>query len=143
MWTQIRSHIKGSIEAAINGGILPRDVYVDESKFNLERCRLERPQRDEAYDVFLRYRELQESFGWWDDCDRAVSILLRSGLLESVGAVAGAGGGGDKGQVKCLFDKVYVDEVRRTSKICSFVRVYFAAILCYVIPSIFLMPVLI
>jgi hypothetical protein len=112
MWTQIRSHIKGSIEAALNGGALPRDVYMDESRFNRERCRLELSQREEAYDMYLRYQELQESFRWWDDCDRAASILLRSELLDSVGAAGG--GGGERVPMKCLFDKVYVDEVRRS-----------------------------
>lgn len=111
MWTQIRSHIKGSIEAAIHGGgILPKAMYMDESKFNRERCRLEPAQREEAYEMYLRYRELQERFGWWDDCDRAASILMRSGMLKACGAVSG----GNREPIRSLYDRVYVDEVRRS-----------------------------
>ena len=80
LWTQIRSFLKGSVEAALAGGTLPKDVYLSsesgDQQFSRDRCRLLPAQREEAYELFLQYQELQRRHGWWDDTDRAMRLLL-------------------------------------------------------------------
>ena len=48
VWTQIRSFLKGSIEAALEGGVLSRESYLDMGRFGREPCRLLPAQRKEA-----------------------------------------------------------------------------------------------
>jgi hypothetical protein len=65
LWTQFRTHIKGSFEAwkdsaVINGheyrGMLSLDAYMNREVFPAGRCRLDAAQRREAYDLFTKYQ---------------------------------------------------------------------------------------
>ncbi len=40
VWTQIRSLLKGSMKAALEGGVLSLATYLDTSKFSSDRCRM-------------------------------------------------------------------------------------------------------
>ncbi|KAJ1385042.1 P-loop containing nucleoside triphosphate hydrolase protein, partial [Ochromonadaceae sp. CCMP2298] len=128
-WTQIRSFIKGSVEALLGEGAdgssgnsssggraLSLPAYRALAK---GRCRLQPPERAEAYAVYMQYEALLLRAGLWDDCDRVMRILLAAGLHLPLGKSGGnsggsGGGGGGFGQV---FDKVYVDEVQDSSQI--------------------------
>ncbi|KAJ1437479.1 hypothetical protein B484DRAFT_392733, partial [Ochromonadaceae sp. CCMP2298] len=126
-WTQIRSFIKGSVEALLGEGAaggstsssgssssgasssggsraLSLPAYLALAK---GRCRLQPPERAEAYAVYAKYKALLVRAGLWDDCDRVMRILLAAGLHLPLGKSGGDGGGSGFGQV---FDKVYVDE---------------------------------
>ncbi|KAJ1399137.1 hypothetical protein B484DRAFT_250323 [Ochromonadaceae sp. CCMP2298] len=139
-WTQIRSFIKGSVEALLGEGAadsssnssnnsgtsssgsraLSLRAYLDLSK---KRCRLQPPERAEAYAVYLQYEAALRSKGLWDDCDRVMHILLAAGLhlplpLGKSGGDGGGGGGWGGGSgFGQVFDKVYVDEVQDSSQI--------------------------
>ncbi|KAJ1408065.1 hypothetical protein B484DRAFT_436340, partial [Ochromonadaceae sp. CCMP2298] len=131
-WTQIRSFIKGSVEALLVEGegaagsstsgisgirALSESAYLALAK---GRCRLQPPERAEAYAVYVQYDALLLRAGLWDDCDRVMRILMAAGLHLPLGKSSGkgsggkVGGGGGFGQV---FDKVYVDEVQDSSQI--------------------------
>ncbi|KAJ1443989.1 P-loop containing nucleoside triphosphate hydrolase protein [Ochromonadaceae sp. CCMP2298] len=126
-WTQIRSFIKGSVEALLGEGeggssggsgsssrALSLPAYLALSN---KRCRLQSPERAEAYAVYLQYEALLLKGGMWDDCDRVMRILTTG--LELTAGKRGWDGG-DWGGGGCgfsAFDKVYVDEVQDSSQI--------------------------
>ena len=72
LWTQIRTHIKGSFEALrdtaviVEGssvvpriecrGMLSKEAYLNFEVFPPGRCRLDESQRREAYDLFTKYQ---------------------------------------------------------------------------------------
>ena len=69
LWTQIRSHIKGSFEAwkdtatimtssgpQLCRGMLSLEAYLNFEVFPPSRCRLDADQRKEAYDLFTKYQ---------------------------------------------------------------------------------------
>lgn len=69
LWTQIRTHIKGSFEAwkdtatimtssgpQICRGMLSLEAYMNVKVFPPSRCRLDIDQRREAYDLFTKYQ---------------------------------------------------------------------------------------
>jgi len=108
VWTQIRSFIKGSIEAIKQEStsnhhsttFLSKEIYLDMMIFPFDRCRLNEVQREEAYHIFLRYQEFIEQNNLWDDMDQ-VRYILKSGL--------------DKFKdfyFPVFFKKIYVDEVQ-------------------------------
>ncbi|KAJ1434066.1 P-loop containing nucleoside triphosphate hydrolase protein, partial [Ochromonadaceae sp. CCMP2298] len=133
-WTQIRSFIKGSVEALLGEGAagsgssnsssgsraLSLPAYLALAK---GRCRLQPPERAEAYAVYVQYEALLLRAGLWDDCDRVMRILLAAGLHLPLGKRSGDGGkggggwGGGGGGFRQVFDKVYVDEVQDSSQI--------------------------
>jgi hypothetical protein len=96
VWTQIRSFIKGSIEAVHTGQPLTREEYL---KLGVKQCRLAPAQRELAYNAFEVYQKTVEQRGLWDDTDRVASILRA--LLKS-----------DETQLKLRRTKLYVDEVQ-------------------------------
>ena len=128
MWSQIKSFLKGSIEAVLEGGELSLESY---QKFSKDRCRLQKQQREEAYEVYLRYKVLCQESGYWDDMDRVLHLLQpRLGQLQQAanshsygggGSGSGGGGGGgggvsgsggwDDGSL-LRYDRTYVDEVQ-------------------------------
>ena len=100
LWMQIRSFIKGSLEAAMAGRPLTLREYLE---LVPNRCRLAEEQRREAYAVFEKYEGILIREGLWDDAVRVMDSVghwLRDGLAAS--AVAS--------QVQ--YDRVYVDEVQ-------------------------------
>ena len=98
LWTQIRSFIKGSIEAARAGRPLTLGEYLDLAP---ERCRLAPHQRREAYAVFQEYENRLIRDGLWDDSGRVMDVLMQW-LSQPAPAAAGP----------ALYDRVYVDEVQ-------------------------------
>lgn len=96
IWTQIRSFIKGSIEAVMKGRALEWDEYKD---LGQNQCRLTEDQRRSAYDAYLSYSQQMESSGLWDDCDLVARILRDFQSLDL------------NEKQKMQFDRVYVDEV--------------------------------
>ncbi len=99
LWTQIRSFIKGSIEAARAGRPLTLDEYLDLAP---ERCRLAPHQRREAYAVFQEYESRLIRDGLWDDSGRVMDVLTQQ-LCDCQPAAAPG---------PALYDRVYVDEVQ-------------------------------
>ena len=90
VWTQIRSCIKGSVEAykfsqkayVESGGksrryLLPLEEYLN---FSSKRSRISPGDRHKVYDVFLIYNDYLHREKLWDDDDRAMDLLLRSNL---------------------------------------------------------------
>jgi putative component of toxin-antitoxin plasmid stabilization module len=98
VWTQIRSFIKGSFEAAKAGRALTREEYL---QLGPRRCRLSADLRKEAYKLFTRYRDILNEEDRWDDMDRTIELIR---LLQA-----------DKerrGSLRARFDKIYLDEVQ-------------------------------
>jgi hypothetical protein len=98
IWKQIRTFIKGSIEAVQKGRQRPleRQEYLD---LGVRRCRLEPEQREIAYDAFEIYESYMAGSNMWDECDRIAS-LLRS-LSDD-----------NELRHELSFYKVYVDEIQ-------------------------------
>jgi hypothetical protein len=104
IWTQIRSFIKGSVEALIklDSDYLELSEYLDMTAFSSARCRLLNEQRVAAYKAFERYEEEKKGKKLWDDCDliaalhRAFDEARRCGILPE----------------ELLYDRVYVDEIQ-------------------------------
>jgi hypothetical protein len=67
IWTNIRSFIKGSVEALQRpDGVLTEEEYVGLGK---RRCRLSSEQRQCVYAMFERYDKYTKAAGLWDDCE--------------------------------------------------------------------------
>eukprot|EP00593_Proboscia_inermis_P002826 CAMPEP_0171297880 /NCGR_PEP_ID=MMETSP0816-20121228/6629_1 /TAXON_ID=420281 /ORGANISM="Proboscia inermis, Strain CCAP1064/1" /LENGTH=508 /DNA_ID=CAMNT_0011772491 /DNA_START=97 /DNA_END=1623 /DNA_ORIENTATION=- len=98
VWTQIRSFIKGSYQAASQQSPLSYEQYADLPK---ARCRLDGDTRRLAYEVYLTYEEYLHDRGLWDDMDQIVHIvgLIQLQKLEVGGPTV-------------WYDRVYVDEVQ-------------------------------
>lgn len=99
VWTQIRSFIKGSLEAALAGRPLSLTEYRGLSR---NRCRLTDEQRCRAYALFELYQGTLDRNGWWDQEDRVGAAILR---LKDNGDGAG-------GMAQVLYHRIYVDEVQ-------------------------------
>jgi hypothetical protein len=102
VWTQIRSFIKGSIEAAMAGRPLTLHEYLTLAP---ERCRLTPDQRREAYAAFEVYEGQLARARLWDESGRTLDALshwLRSGRPAVAGGPLGF----------APYDRVYVDEVQ-------------------------------
>jgi superfamily I DNA/RNA helicase len=100
VWTQIKSFIKGSIEAVVKGAPLSREDYLNTEMIGSRRCRLSPEQREKAYSAYEQYdKYMKLNPGRWDDCDRVISILRGlSGNFEV--------------REKLSRSKVYVDEIQ-------------------------------
>jgi hypothetical protein len=98
VWTQIRSFIKGSYEAASAGRALSREEYL---QLGPRRCRLNTEQRKQAYTLFHRYQKLLTEDDRWDDMDRTIELirLIRADKERT-------------GTLRVRFDKIYLDEVQ-------------------------------
>ena len=77
LWTQIRSFIKGSLEAAMRQG-RPLELH-QYLALVPERCRFSEQQRWIAYAVFEKYDSTLIRYGLWDESGR-VMYLLDHGL---------------------------------------------------------------
>ena len=105
LWTQIRSFIKGSVEALLQPGtckFVTLDEYLDFVKFGSSRCRLSEEQRRIAYEVFEKYEAEKGRLNLWDDCDLMTSIHGK--LDESIRS--------SNFPDELYYDKLYVDEVQ-------------------------------
>lgn len=73
VWSQIRSFIKGSVEAVKSGRPLTRDEYL---RFGKSRCRLSKRHRELAYSAYEAYHSfMQAEPDLWDETDRVLEIL--------------------------------------------------------------------
>ena len=61
VWTQVRSFIKGSIEAAHP---LSKEQYMALPR---SRCKLSSAEKGQVYEVYMRYEEHLTSMGLWDE----------------------------------------------------------------------------
>lgn len=102
VWTQIRSFIKGSVEAVLQGKPLTLEQYLSVSVVGGDRCRLATDQRTRAFSVYVAYSAVLGEDVLWDDADRVLELLTRS-KLEPLSACNGKGAD---------YHKVYVDEVQ-------------------------------
>jgi hypothetical protein len=100
VWTQIRTFIKGSFEAAQQRQPLAETQYLGLSQ---DRCRLDEGARKRAYAIFSRYKIMASENGLWDDCDRTMQVVNQLQIAHSHGAPA-------------LFDRIYADEVQDTTQ---------------------------
>jgi hypothetical protein len=106
VWTNIRSFIKGSMEAlGSEGGYLSKEEFLALGK---KRYRLSEDQRETIYNIFERYRDFMDANELWDENDRIVALLRRLKLAR--GANFDLLHNSSKSWAK--FDKVYVDEVQ-------------------------------
>merc|ERR1719491_922275 len=107
VWTNIRSFIKGSIEALSN-----HDCFVSEEEFfsyenfGKKRCRFSTEQRRFIYKVFLKYQEKMKEYDLWDNCDRIVSLMQRLQSAKTTDPDI------FQGNSWCKWSKIYVDEVQ-------------------------------
>lgn len=77
-WTNIRSFIKGSIEAFCGSNhAVSEEDYISSEMFGKKRCRFTIEQRKEIYKIYLRYQEYLQSYNLWDDCDRIAALITR------------------------------------------------------------------
>ena len=108
VWTQIRSFLKGSIEAVLLGRPLHVKEYLDLEAFGKDRCRLPKDLRRKAFDMFEKYEAELRRRQMWDDADRVMDILARCDLKQLQplsGCISDEMGDRD-------YDKVYVDEIQ-------------------------------
>ncbi|GFH43986.1 P-loop containing nucleoside triphosphate hydrolase protein [Chaetoceros tenuissimus] len=106
VWTNIRSFIKGSIEATESEkGFISMEQYLGLER---KRCRFNHAQRKEIYTIFQRYQDFLDTHKLWDENDRIIALLRRLKLAREADPDLSLG------TSKCLnqFHKVYVDEVQ-------------------------------
>lgn len=96
LWKQIRTFIKGSIDAVQKGRPLKRQEYMD---LGVKGCRLSPEQRTLAYDAFEIYERYMKGSNIWDECDRIASILRTLSENKEI-------------RKELSFHKVYVDEIQ-------------------------------
>jgi len=102
IWTNIRSFIKGSIEALKdpNRACLTEQEFLDLGK---HRCRLPTDQRVKVYKWFETYQKFMRDSELFDDCDRVYAIVRRLQELRMQ----------NRAQYdEATFRKCYVDEVQ-------------------------------
>ena len=101
VWTNIRSFIKGSIEALLSScHVLTESDYLDLGK---RRCRLSPEQRKSVYATYERYATYTKEHRLWDDCDRITSLVQR---MEHTRA------SDPESFQQVRYSKLYVDEVQ-------------------------------
>jgi len=108
VWTNIRSFIKGSIEAMQNPyRHVSEEEYLSENNFGKKRCRLLTNHRKIVYDVFLKYKERMNELGAWDNCDRIIALVERLVAARTSHPEMFEGA-----KNWCRWSKLYVDEVQ-------------------------------
>eukprot|EP01035_Chromulina_nebulosa_P064052 gene64051-87605_t len=80
VWTQIKSYLKGSLEAALLGRSLKLEEYLDLESFGENRCRLSKEMRVKAFRIFEQYENDLKDNNMWDDCDRIMNLLKKHDL---------------------------------------------------------------
>ncbi len=109
VWTQIRSFIQGSIEAATISPA-PRPLLLEEYLGMADkRCKVTRMERAKVYKVFLRYQEYMQKGGLWDDAIRVLDLLSQLRWEISDANFTGR-------EASLHYDRVYVDEVQDSNQ---------------------------
>ena len=109
VWTQIRTFLKGSIEAAHQRTALTLEQYTDMSLLSANRCRLDRDSRNEVYGYFQRYEELKKAQAAWDEADAVMDVTnrLQDHYKDNLRNYARSAV-----KWKGMYDRIYVDEVQ-------------------------------
>ena len=108
VWTNIRSFLKGSIEAMQNSNfVVSKEDYLSNDHFGKKRCRLPIEHREIAYEIFLKYQKKVSELDLWDNCDRIIALIQR--LLAAKTSHPEIFGGIESW---CKWSKIYVDEVQ-------------------------------
>lgn len=100
-WTNIRTFLKGSIEALLEQEqAMTKEAFLALGK---KRCRLVAAEREDVYELFVRYRKVMAGQKLWDSCDRIAALLKRMHAAQEAGHVS--------------YDtvrraKIYVDEIQ-------------------------------
>lgn len=106
VWTNIRSFIKGSMEALGNeNGFMSEEQYMALGK---KRCRFSDEQRTEIYKIFQKYQEFMNENELWDENDRIIALLRRLKFARATYPDLFL----DTFNSWIQFDKIYVDEVQ-------------------------------
>ena len=106
VWTNIRSFIKGSMEALGNeNGFMSEEQYM---ALGRKRCRFSDEQRTEIYKIFQKYQEFMDFSQCWDDNDRLIALLRRLKFARATNPDMFL----DTFNSWIQFDKIYVDEVQ-------------------------------
>jgi flagellar biosynthesis GTPase FlhF len=114
VWTNIRSFMKGSIEALQDSNLaVSEDEYLSEENFGKKRCRLTTDQRKIVYEIFLKYQERMNETNAWDNCDRIIALIqrLHAAKISDPEMFEGA-------KIWCRWSKIYVDEVSNVFCFC-------------------------
>jgi len=101
VWSHIRSFVKGSIDAQQRPE--KRLSEADYLALGKRRCRLSPKQREFVYKSFERYDRYMKEYGFWDEMDRATSLVER---LENAREITAPE------FVSVRRRKIYVDEVQ-------------------------------
>ena len=107
VWTNIRSFLKGSIEALKDSNLaVSEEEYISEENFGKKRCRLPTDQRKVVYEIFLEYQKRMSETNAWDNCDRIIALVqrLQAAKVSDPEMFEGA-------KIWCKWSKIYVDEV--------------------------------
>ena len=117
VWTNIRSFLKGSIEALQNNSstsegntkdfFVSHGEYLSETNFGKKRCRLNTYTREIIYEIFLSYKQKLAETKAWDECDRIVALIQR--LISAKTSHPELFEGQESW---CKWSKIYVDEVQ-------------------------------
>jgi len=76
-WDQIRTILKGSVEAILQDNCLTLDQYLNEKIFPYKRVRLTVEERKDVYAVFQRYQAIQVVEKLWDDVDKVNELKIK------------------------------------------------------------------
>jgi|EP00979_Chaetoceros_neogracilis_P017476 superfamily I DNA/RNA helicase len=107
VWTNIRSFIKGSIEALKNPNcFIAEEEFFSHEHFGKKRCRFSMEQRRFVYKVFVKYQGKMKEHDLWDNCDRIVSLIQRLQSAKTTDPLI------FQGDSWCKWSKIYVDEVQ-------------------------------
>lgn len=94
VWTEIKSYIKGSLEAMRSDqGFLPLDAYLELGK---KRTSLNEKQRRQVYECFHNYARACRQGGYWDAGDLIFDLFQRH----------------RKYGTKIVIDRIYADEIQ-------------------------------
>ena len=76
-WEQIRTVLKGSVEAIVQGSSLTLEQYLNMNVFPYKRVKLTIEERKDVYAVFLRYKIVQHAEKLWDDVDKVNDLKIK------------------------------------------------------------------
>ncbi len=78
VWTNIRSFIKGSIDAvkSLPSSAVSREEYISSEVFK-KVSRVKPDEMESVYDIYKRYETYIQDHDLWDNCDRMMALLQR------------------------------------------------------------------
>lgn len=76
-WEQIRTVLKGSVEAIVQNNSLTLEQYLNMNVFPYKRVRLNAEERKDVYALFVRYKIVQSAEKLWDDVDKVNDLKVK------------------------------------------------------------------